>query len=207
MTECSSNPLLEAIQTADLAEIERLASTGVDLNVYDSFGEPALFKAVDAAQFAEGEADREFRLSVVRRLVDLGADLHALDDEGSGILIGPILGQQTELVEWLLNRGVDPNHGCGEPWETVYDLASFDYRFEAWIAPSLSPLDPPDTMADEDSYLSWLDNEAEKQGRLRPVIPLLLRRFDALTGEEMAAKLGGSSDQQIKWAKVGWQLD
>ena len=207
VNEDDRHPLFEAIDNADLVAIARLAASGADLNIRDSLGEPALFTAVARAEFSEDGEDRERRLEVIRKLVSLGADLNALDDEGGSILIRPIFGLNTGLVEWLLRLGVDPNHGCLEPMETVFDAAILDYDFEAWIVPGLPPLNPPNgPLGDADSYLAWLDQEAGKRGYLRPAIPLLLRRFGALACEEIAAKLGGTSGQGIKWTKGGWTL-
>lgn len=77
-------------------------------------------------------------LYLFRGMVALGADLTALGNEGSNILLGPILGLRLELVEWLPGHGVDPNRGCSEDWETICDIAILDYEFEAWIARATS---------------------------------------------------------------------
>jgi hypothetical protein len=201
------HPLLEAIDSANLIAIEQLAASGVDLNMRDEFGAPALFRVVSNAEFAENGADRDRWLEVIRKLVELGADLHALDAEGGSILIGPIFGLQTGLVEWLLKLGIDPNHGFSEPWETVYAAAIFDYHYEAFVQPSRPSLDPPDSeCGNEDRFLAWVDRKAQERGYLRPEIPLLLRRFGALTGDEMAAKLGGVPGQRVRWIDGGWKL-
>jgi hypothetical protein len=206
VNEEGRHPLFDAIESADLAAITQLASLEADLNTRDRVGDPALFTAVTGAEFAQDDDDYERRLEVIRRMVDLGADLDALGPDGGSILIAPILGLRTGLVEWLLERGVDSNHGCGEPWETIYDLASFDYDYEAWRAPSLPALAPPGDLIGEDAVLTWLDQEAEARGYLQPTILLLLRRFGALTGSEMAVRLGGRSTDLIRWTDGGWIL-
>ena len=208
MSDESGHALFEAIKSADIAAIERLAATGADMNLRDNHGEPAIFAGADNAHFADDASERERFKVVVRTLVDLGANINALDSDGTNILIGSIFGVNADLVAFLLELGVDPNHGCsGEPWESVYDAASFDYRYEAWFAPSLPALDPPEGIGEnEDAYLSWLDQEAQTKGYLRPKIPMLLRKHGALTGSELAARLGGLPGQSIRWTDGGWAL-
>jgi hypothetical protein len=199
-------PLLLAIECSDGEAIERLVASGAHVNGRDEFGEPVLFRAVETVQFAAG-AERDRAIAVVSKLAELGANANALAADGASILIGPILGLDSGLVELLLRMGVDPNQGCGEPFETVYDAASFDYQYEAWFAPSLPQLVPPEGLGDdEDAYLAWLDQEAHAKGYLRPEILVLLRQFGALTGSEMAKHLGGRSGQGINWTASGWTL-
>ena len=200
--------LFEAIKSADIAAIERLAVSGADTNMRDNYGEPALFAAVDSVHFADDAGERERCMTVVQRLADLGADINALDGDGANILVGPILGVNTDLVAFLLGLGVDPNHGCsGESYETVYDAAISDYAYEAWIAPMLPSLnESSEPTADEDCYLAWLEREAVARGYLRPDIPLLLRQHGAQTGNEMVACLGGMPGQSVRWTESGWTL-
>lgn len=207
MIDLEEPPLISAIKARDLPTIERLIASGADPNMLECSGDPALFTAVSAVEFSEDGADRELCMQVIQQLIDVGGDLCALDSEGGSILVGPIFSMQPELIKWLLKRGVDPNHGCCEPHETVYDTASFDYHFEAWMKPQLNPLNPPKPLLDdEDGYLAWLDREAEQRGYLRPGILQLLRSFGALSGKEIATTLGGSRDQAIKWTEDGWML-
>lgn len=208
MSDAGEHALFEAIKSADIAAIGRLSAAGADMNLCDEHGEPALFTAVDSIHFADAAGERECFKVVVRALVDLGANINALDADGANILVGPILGVNADLVGFLLGLGVDPNRGCsGEAGESVYDAASFDYRYEAWFAPSLPALDPPEGIGeDEDAYLSWLDQEAQAKEYLRPEIPMLLRQHGALTGRELATRLGGRPEQSIRWTKAGWTL-
>lgn len=93
VVEDGQHPLFEAINNADLPEIARLVASGADVGMRDSMGEPAIFAAVAAVEFAEEGEDRERRLALVRGMIDLGADLNALCDDGGSILLGPALGQ------------------------------------------------------------------------------------------------------------------
>ncbi|MBC2651351.1 ankyrin repeat domain-containing protein [Novosphingobium aerophilum] len=206
VVEDGQHPLFEAIDNADLAEIARLVASGADVGMRDFVGEPAIFKAVTAAEFAEDGDEREQRMDVVRGLMELGASLTALDDNGRNILVGPILGLRVDMVGWLLEQGVNPNHGCAEPWETICDLAMFDYEHEAWMARGLAPLNPPSGVENPDAWLAWVDHEAAQLGYLRPTLPLLLRQHGALTGAEMAAKLGGTPQQGVEWKRSAWRL-
>lgn len=200
-------PLFAAIRNADCDAIERLAEEGADLNERDAEGEPALFVAIGAVTMSDGETERERRFKVVRKLVDLGADRHALGLDGYSILIDPVLSLQPDLLAYLLSLKIDPNRGCGEPWETVYDAACLDYEYEAWLAPSLPPVCPDEPyQGSEDEYLVWLDREASARGYIRPEMLLMLRRFGAKSGSELAVQLGGSTRQAIRWTNAGWIL-
>lgn len=206
MDENEQHPLFDAINNGDLATIRQLVANGTDISMRDFMGEPAIFAAVRAVDFAEDEEDRERCMEVIRGMIDLGADLNALCNEGGSILVGPIFGLRAELVEWLLEQGVNPNRGCSDSWETVCDIAIFDYEFEAWMARSRPPLNPPKALPDADAWLAWVDAEAERVGYLRPALPLLLRRYGALTSDEMAVKLGGRPDQGVRWVNDAWTL-
>lgn len=207
LAEEPMTPLFAAIRNADCDAIERLAEEGADLNERDAEGEPALFVAIGAVTMSDGETERERRFKVVRKLVDLGADRHALGLDGYNILIDPVLGLQPGLLADLLSLAIDPNRGCGEPWETVYDAACFDYEYEAWLAPSLPSLCPGEEFrGNEDEYLGWLDREASARGYIRPEMLLMLRRFGAKSGSELAEQLGGSAKQGIRWSDAGWIL-
>lgn len=203
-----SDKLTGAVLVFDIAAIRRLAAEGADLNARDQFGDPFLFNALfHTAPYDETAKADGARYEIIPTLLDLGADPHQLAGDGASILIGPIFSQDAKMVELLLMRGVDPNRGCCDPWDTVYEVASTDYDYEAWIKPDPAPAFPDlaDT-DDEDLYLRRLDEEAQARGMLRPVIPLLLRKHGALSNREMARKLGGSGSERIEWREDGWRL-
>ena len=64
------SPLINAVRTADLEEIERLLNQGVDVNKISMYGVPPLHWAV-----FHGYPD------IVQRLVQAGADIEARDDD------------------------------------------------------------------------------------------------------------------------------
>lgn len=200
------SPLQTAIDNANSDAFYRLAGEGANLSERNAFGDPVFFDAVEAVEFSTDETNRARRMTVLQTLIDLGADPNVLGCDGSSVLILPIFGMRVDLVEFLLAAGVDPNLGCGEPSETVYDVSIFDYYYEAFLAPNLAELVPPKDIGDEDAFLAWLDQEAEAKGYLRPTIPLLLRRFGALSQSEQAMQLGGSRDDTIRWTDEGWKL-
>ena len=201
--------LRKAVRAFDIPELRRLAAGGADLNGQDAFGEPFLFHALFAASHYDeaSKVDRR-RYDVIASLIELGADPHQLGRDGGSILIGPIFSQDAAMVQLLLEYGVDPNRGCGEPWETVFELASFDYRYEAWINSGDSAPEFPKgiNIDDEDDLLRYLDQDARTSGRLRPDILILLRKYGALSNHEITLKIGGNGSERIEWRDDRWCL-
>jgi ankyrin repeat protein len=206
----NADALTRALRDFDIETVRRLVADGADINARDERGDPFLFAALfwtspyDEVTRADGT-----RYEVIASLIDLGADPRQLGEESESILTGPIFSQDAAMVELLLSRGVDPNRGCGECFETLYDLAAFDYRFEAWIqsgqtAPALPEDLGPD---DEDRWIDFADQHALAKGLIRPEVLKVLRRHGALTGREMARKLGGDGSERIVWRDDRWQLD
>lgn len=203
------DPLTRAVFDFDVPALRHLVAAGADLNARDEFGEPFLFNAVFAtSHYDEASKADGRRYDVIAALIDLGADPCQLADDGASILIGPIFSQDTAMVALLLARGVDPNHGCGEPWETVYELALFDYCYEAGLVFGIQGDEPaaPDEAEDEEAYLVHLDQRAEAKEHPGPEIPRLLRRHGALSNSEMSRKLGSDRSERILWQDGRWHL-
>ena len=207
MSPPSTRAVANAILRGDMKRLARMEAAGADLNAIGQFAEPLIFEAVREASNADDQEDRARRLKVVDWLIAHGADTAALPEDGGSILVDPIFAQASDVLEHLLGSGVDPNHGCGEPWETVLSLAIFDYHYESWIAPN-KPLFVTDYRDYEtvDEYLAALGREAKDKGYPSPKIPLLLRKSGALTSNEVATNLGGAPDQPVRWTGGGWAL-
>ena len=199
--------LIDAWINRGEAELFRLIADGADINGRDKWGETLLSKAITLAAPNLYAPDSQPWLKIITALIDLGADPTLLDDEGMSTLTSAIFEQGDEMLELLLSRGVDPNRGCGDPWETVYDMAEFDYRYEVYTI-GLTGVEAPawDAQSDEDTWLRQLDQHAEAHGLTRPTLLLLLRRYGALSGREMARKLGGAAGDPIVWRDDRWQL-
>lgn len=206
--------LRDALWKGDVPRIEALAAAGLDLNVRDQLGEPLIFAAVDWLAPHEDIAFPVAPSILIARLITLGADPHALAQDGSSILMGPIISRDAEMLTYFLDIGIDPNRGCGDPFETSLDLASFDYWFEVYERPRFCGPGPviepaeasPHELADEDAYLAYLDREADRHGVPGPEIAHLLRRYGALGGSEIAQQLGGARTDPIRWRDEGWVL-
>jgi ankyrin repeat protein len=204
------DPFIKALWEFDIPAVRRLVAEGADLNARDAYGDPYLFEATYNSRSHDGAGAFDPRpYALVEALIELGADPRQLADDGGSILLGPMFSQDARMMELLLKNGVDPNNGCGEPWETVYSLASFDYWYEAWAKPGGEPgREPSDAeLGDENAYLRYLDDEAIAADRPRPDILAVLRRYGALSNRDMARKLGGEGSEAIVWRDGGWHLN
>jgi ankyrin repeat protein len=65
-------------------------------------------------------------LDVVRYLADCGADINASANNGSGYnsLTGAVASGHTEIVQWLLQRGANPNHRYGASYSPLLTAAA-----------------------------------------------------------------------------------
>ena len=199
--------LSNALVHRGAAEVFRLVAAGADVNARDADGQPFLSHVIFIEAPYDGEPDPAPWLDLIATLIDMGADPSLLDADGGSILIGPIFSQSEEMLELLLSRGVDPNRGCSETWETVYDLADFDYHYEVGLTCQEVPaVTMPEQANDEDGWVQQLDIQARERGLLRPALLLVLRRYGALSNREMARKLGGDGSEQIVWLDDRWQM-
>lgn len=201
--------LWTAIANFDLSEALSLITEGADPNARDGNGEllihaPELWAPNHDLDPSEDVSGRH---TLVRTLLDLGANPHVLDTSGQSLLLKPIMAADAAMLQLLLETGVDPNHGCCDRWQTVYDLAKFDHMAIwgwKWGAAIGEPTE--DERADDDAFLRWLDREALTAGWRRPECLFLLRRHGALSRREMARRLGGDGSEKIEWRDNHWHL-
>jgi len=199
--------LKDAIARYDLGALERLAKAGADLNQCDSYGTPLLHDAVMYHLGPCSPEDQAKAHQLIAKLIDLGANPNQLEYDGGNILICPIFAMDEAMVALLLAHGVDPNRGCSEPFESVYDAAVFDYYYEAWLqlpGPELAAPSPADK-GGEDAWLRFLGREAAAKGRPAPKICQLLREHGALSKDEIAAKLSPAQGERVEWRDVEWK--
>ena len=62
--------------------------------------------------------------TAVRRFLDLGAEINAVDDTGRTTLIEAVFGGHMDTVEELLNRGANVNAQDGDGWTALMEAAS-----------------------------------------------------------------------------------
>jgi hypothetical protein len=205
MTTGDVGLLCDLVRQHDREALVRAISAGADPNARDAHGTPFLFEALDLCGSYESARQG---YEMIEALLDLGADPRLLEPDGGNVLAGPIFCMRADLIELLLTRGVDPNHGCGEIHETVYDLACFDYFFEEHLEPEPRVLRLRDCdVAEKIRYLNLVDDEAVASGKRRPDYLITLRSYGALNGSEIARSLGGEPDAAILWRDGRWTLD
>src|SRR4051794_35657703 len=97
-------PLLKALVQNNTATSEKLLAGGADPNEGRYVGFPPIFFAV-----------MHQNARVFRTMAEKGADLRAKDRTGSNLLMWAAFNEagNSELVDELLRRGLDPNEGDG----------------------------------------------------------------------------------------------
>ena len=170
------NQFLSAIKAQNVAEMNALLAAGADPNYIDEYGESVLMAACDSWN------EPEKRFIMAAALLDAGADPQYTDKEGGGVLFSCIIAKDTRLIEYLLDRGANPNkeHDMGE---ALYDWAEFDYRYDEFDLNL--PEDPTEEeRKSEEAWLEYLSRLASKYGKNPPDYLITLRRAGALTSEE-----------------------
>ncbi|OAL25983.1 hypothetical protein AYO22_04610 [Fonsecaea multimorphosa] len=113
-----ATPLHYAVKMRCSKLVSLLLDGGANPDAKDSQGTTALHWAGNWAQVPESlpglqemlEERLPSLLEAVGLLLRRGADVNAMDDEGTTPLMRAVAGQQMELVEYLLSCGADPQH-------------------------------------------------------------------------------------------------
>lgn len=179
--------LLALTKLGDLAGIRALVAEGLDPTALAADGTPLLERVL----FLLDDRPAGLMQQVVKTLLELGADARQRSPDGTGPLYLAVIDMDTEMLRILMDAGADPNdERMDSEFETLYDWARCDYSFEVWrLGDYGCPTDAD--LADEDSWLRFLDRQAIEQGRRRPDHLMLLRERGARSMAELS-ELPGS---------------
>jgi ankyrin repeat protein len=111
-TTTGSTAFLLAARAADLPLMKLLLELGADPEIPNADNCPPLLAAAGVGALEDGEeaaATEEEALEAVRMLLDLGADINAVDDNGETAMHGAAYQSRPKLVEFLADRGADIN--------------------------------------------------------------------------------------------------
>jgi ankyrin repeat protein len=84
--------------------IKKIVAKGVDIDCKNNFGKTALIIVCDN----QSSIDKEETLALARELVALKANINAQDNELNSPLIRAAVGDNAELVKFLLSEGANP---------------------------------------------------------------------------------------------------
>ena len=104
-----ATPFLFAADTADVPLMKKLLDLGADPTIANADGCPPLLAAAGIGTYAPGEeaGAEEEALAAVRLLLDLGADINAVDKKGETAMHGAAYKSLPKMVALLSEHGAD----------------------------------------------------------------------------------------------------
>ncbi len=105
------NILMLASKNGNLDLVKMLIERGVDLNIKNSLGNTALMLALDSAAQYKKTATAQSCRDVAKLLIQSGADIYVKNNDESTVLLQAVRANDKEIVEHLIQRGIDVNAG------------------------------------------------------------------------------------------------
>lgn len=171
-TTTGSTPFVLAARSSDVPLLKVLLALGADPDLTNEVSTTPLLAAAGVGALGNGDesagTERE-ALETVRFLVDLGADVNAVDDHGETAMHGATNQNRVEVIEYLAAQGADvavwnrPNDLGWTPLEVAYGRRPGNFRpvpeslaalQNVMRAAGVEPpvLDPADLVNDPDQY-------------------------------------------------------
>ena len=107
-----ATPFLLAAETADLPLMRLLLELGADPKLVNRDNCTPLLAAAGVGVLGNGEeaaGTEEEAIAAVRMLLEIGADINAIDDRGNSAMHGAAYKSWTKLVQFLADNGADVN--------------------------------------------------------------------------------------------------
>ena len=128
--DAATSALHKACEEFDISAARQALKDGADPNGFDKYGNTPLvlclenfysFHYPDGEDKTEEEIKRETeaRISVMKLLLENGADIDFFGADGYNALTETYFPETPEIMKFLLENGADPNHNCSiidEPW-------------------------------------------------------------------------------------------
>jgi ankyrin repeat protein len=112
-TTTGSTPFLLAARASDVPLMRLLVELGADTTIGNADGCTPLMAAAGVGALGDGEESagtEEEAIEAVRVLLELGADVNAVDDNGETAMHGAAYQSRSKLVEFLAEHGADVNN-------------------------------------------------------------------------------------------------
>jgi ankyrin repeat protein len=142
LNRTGATPFLLAAQLADAPMMRLLLQNGADVRIPTTERQTPLMVAAGVGIFGVGESPgtNEEALEAVKLMLDLGADVNAVDEGGDTALHGAALRGSNEIVSLLVERGarLDVKNAFG--WTPLTIADGVLYTFTVKMAPATASL-------------------------------------------------------------------
>jgi ankyrin repeat protein len=142
LNRTGATPFLLAAQLADAPMMRVLLEKGADPGIATTERQTPLMVAAGVGIFGVGESPgtNEEALEAVRILLDLGADVNAVDEGGDTALHGAALRGSNEIVSLLVERGAKLDVKNAFEWTPLTIADGVLYTFTVKMAPATASL-------------------------------------------------------------------
>ena len=125
------------------------------------------------------ELTEQERLSVVRFLVEHGANANPPGDGVDRPLLFSSFAWYDSIFEYLLSCGADPNPSMDGDSETLFDWLIWEWRSDFF------DVDEPENSLEGEDVVDWLSRIATKYGKPQPRILQMLKAAGAKRYSEL----------------------
>jgi len=199
--------LARAAYSADLELVRLLLSNGADPNIVSNLNETPLMAAAGHAWiegYSNGKSNAE-RLQVIKLLVELGADVNAADDFGITVLMGAGHFGNTDIIQYLVDRGADLGaHDLGKKNDGSFG-ASIEPLMPIDYAIGVGTFRPNNAIVFQDKAVELMSRLMKEKGIKHTTSECTLRGFTCADVDPFAAR--PAEIAKVRAIRIGHQVE